>query len=239
MDKQRKDLIKIIYGALINGEICVGNKLLTERELAEKFQVKRTKLREALISLEALGIIDIRERQGIFIGDAGLEYMTRGLELLSSSPVDILSQVYEVRIILETSIAELAAQRRSERDILLLKEEIDFFNYLYATNHPNKGILGSQHNTILHNLIALAARNTVMQRIYECLSKISENSIAAMGSSGLNFHPFAEWPELLLKEHIDLVEAIVDGDPEKAKKMTIIHLENSRIRNQSANTSLK
>ena len=65
MNEQRKSLVKKIYQALKNGEISRGNQLMTERELAEKFGVKRSPLREALIVLETMGVIDIRGRQGI------------------------------------------------------------------------------------------------------------------------------------------------------------------------------
>lgn len=234
MNEQRKTLIKSIYSALQKGEISQGDKLLSERDLAEKFNCKRTTLRESLISLEALGIIDIRERQGIFIGGAGLENFTRGLDLLtSSSPVDFLSQIYEVRMMLEASTAELAAARRTDRDIVILRQEMDFFRYLLKTDHPDKGPLASQHNIILHNLIGAAARNALLQRIHEELSKLSQNAIAAMGTTGLHFHPFSRWPDQLLQEHHDIVEAIANGDGNRAKAAIVVHLENSKRRNQS------
>lgn len=234
MNNQRKQLIKIIYEALKNGEISRGNQLLTERELADRFNVKRSTLREALIALETMGIIDIRERQGIFVGEGSLESMTQGLELLSSSsPVDIISQVFEVRTMFETSAAELAAKRRTERDISLMKGELDFFKYLIETNHPEKSFLGYKHNAILHNLIIAAADNTVLQRIYEGISRLSQNAFTAMRTD-LNFNPYSRWSEILLKEHTDLVEAIIEGDPIKARAMISLHLENSRIRNQEA-----
>ncbi|MCR4431158.1 MAG: FCD domain-containing protein [Tepidanaerobacteraceae bacterium] len=235
MNEQRKNLIKKIYNALKNGEISKGNQLLPERELAKKFNVTRSALREGLIYLEALGIIEIRERQGIFIGEGRLEYITEGLEnLSSSSPVDILSQVFEVRLMIETPAAELAAQRRTDHDIILLKEELDFFHYLNTTNHKDKSLLSTQHNAILHNLIVAAAHNTVLQRIYEGISRLSQNAFTALGNSYLDFHPYIRWPDVLFKEHKNLVDAIIEGNPDKAKAMSILHLERSKLRDQEA-----
>jgi GntR family transcriptional repressor for pyruvate dehydrogenase complex len=235
LNEQRRELIKTIYTALKNGEISKGNQVLSERELADKFQVKRTTLREALISLEALGIIEIRERQGIFVGEGGLLYLTQGLDMLSAySPVDIFSQVFEVRIMVETLAAELAAQRRTERDLSLLWGEIDFFRNLCTTNHPEKGSLGSQHNAIFHNLLITATHNIVLQRIYEGISKLTQNVFTALGDSSLAYHPYAIWPDILLKEHEDLVKAIAAGDSEAAKASLLLHLENSKSRNQDA-----
>lgn len=232
MNEQRKELIKNVYNALKNGEISNGNKLFPERELAEKFQVKRATLREALISLEALGIIEIRERQGIFIGGEGLESITKGMNIQSSSsPVDLLAQVYEVRTMLEPSAAEVAAARRNDRDISLLREEIEFFRFLEETNHSEKGSLGSQHNMILHSLIINATHNNLLQRIYEGLSTLSQNTIVAMGVNSRDFHPYAKWPQILLKEHEDIVKSIIEGNPAQSRAMTILHLKNSRTRN--------
>lgn len=235
MNEQRRQLIKTIYTALKDGEISTGNQLLSERELAEKFQVKRTTLREALISLEALGIIEIRERQGIFVGEGGLQYLTQGLDMLSAySPVDIFSQVFEVRIMVESLAAELAAQRRTERDLALLWGEIDFFRNLCTTDHAEKGSLGAQHNTIFHNLIIAATHNIVLQRIYEGISKLTQNVFTALGDSSLAYHPYAIWPDILLKEHEDLVKAIAAENAAEAKAMLLLHLENSKSRNQDA-----
>ncbi len=235
MNKQKRELIKTVFDALKNGEISRGNQLLTERELAEKFGVKRTALREALIALETLGIIDIRERQGMFIGEGNLDSAVQGLDRLSSSsPVDILSQGFEVRIMIEPAAVALAAQRRTERDIALLRGEIDFFRYLNTTNPPDRSLLGSQHNAILHNLIISAADNMVLHRIYEGISKLSQHAFTVMGNSRLDFHPYALWPDILFEEHCAIVDAIIEGDPQRAMAAMLLHLENSKTRNQDA-----
>lgn len=218
MNEQRKSLVKKIYQALKNGEISRGNQLMTERELAEKFGVKRSPLREALIVLETMGVIDIRGRQGIFIGEGTLETICQGLELLSfSSPVDIISQVFEVRTIFEPPAAELAAIRRTDRDIALLENELESLQNIISVRDLRESPLGSKHNAILHNLIIAATNNTVLQRIYEGISKLSQDTFTVMRTN-LNFNPYQRWPDILLEEHRDLVNAIIKGDPEKQEK---------------------
>ena len=71
MNQQRQALIKDLYESIENRSIIRGQQLLTERELCDIFHVKRSLLREALVALEALGVIDIRERQGMFRSRAG------------------------------------------------------------------------------------------------------------------------------------------------------------------------
>lgn len=233
MNEQRKNLINKIYKALQNQEITIGNKLLSERVLADKFSVKRPVLRDALIALEALGVVDIRDRQGTYLAEATMSNMTEGLEQIASTPVDILSQVFELRIILEVPMAELAAQRRTNHDMILLKNEMEFLENLDASNSCNKGELGSLHNNILHNIIASSTHNRVLLRIFEGLTKVSQNSIAAMGNNGIAFNPFTTWPKILLQEHWNIVNAIISGDSDLAKKNMICHLKNSKKRNQT------
>ena len=235
MNEQRKALVKTIYQALKNGEISKSNKqLLTERELAEKFGEKRLSLREALIVLETMGVIDIRERQGIFIGEGSLETVSQGLELLSfSSPIDIISQVFEVRAIFEPSAAALAAIRRTDRDIALLKNELESMQKIINVKNLRDSPLVNKHNAIFHNLIIAATNNTVLQRIYEGISKLSQDTFTVMRTN-LNFNPYQRWPVILQKEHNDLVNAIIKGDSEKAREMSLIHLGNSRSRNHEA-----
>jgi GntR family transcriptional repressor for pyruvate dehydrogenase complex len=233
LNPQRQKLIKSIYEALKNGEITRGNRLFSERELAEKFQVKRSILREALIALETLGIIDIRERQGMFISEGNMKTLAEGLEFLSHfSPIDILNQTFELRLMIETSAAELAAERRTERHISLLKIEIDFFEKLNATDHPSKDALGFQHNGILHNIIIEAADNMVLLQIYKSIHKLSQNAFSVLGSSELNFHPYKLWPDQLLEEHKSIVAAIISGNGAQAREYMRIHLENSQDRNE-------
>ena len=67
MNSTRKELIQRLTALISKGDIVTGGKLPSERELASILNTSRPLLREALISLEALGYVDIRDRQGIFL----------------------------------------------------------------------------------------------------------------------------------------------------------------------------
>src|ERR1700753_1917999 len=89
---------------VIRGELAPG-EVLTEMALAERLQVSRTPIREALTRLEQDGLI---KRTG------------RGMVIRERSPEEILD-IYEVRILLEADAARVAAERRSSLDVLGLK----------------------------------------------------------------------------------------------------------------------
>lgn len=233
MNKQRQELIHTIYIALKRGEITRGNRLLSERELVEKLNIKRSLLREALIALDTLGVIEIRERQGMFVSTGGAKALASGLEFLASthSPVELITQAFEVRLMIETKAAALAAERRTEHACCLLKTERDLFVRLMKEDHPSKASLGFQHNTILHHTIMGAANNQVLLETFRGVSAVTQNAFSLLGSSNFNFHPYALWFDTLAQEHIDIVDAVIDGDAQKSYEAMERHLLNSVDRN--------
>ena len=67
MNEKRRLVIEKLLEKIHSGEIVVGDKLLPERQLAEAVGETRPVMREGLIALDAMGVIDIRDRQGIFL----------------------------------------------------------------------------------------------------------------------------------------------------------------------------
>ena len=70
MNEKRRQVIEKLLDKIQSGEIVAGDKLLPERRLAEVVGETRPVLREGLIALEAMGVLDIRDRQGIFLSSA-------------------------------------------------------------------------------------------------------------------------------------------------------------------------
>lgn len=236
MNKQRQELIQTLYSAIKSGNIIRGDRLLTERELMTKFNVKRSILREALISLETLGVIDIRERQGMFVKNMGIPLIADSLKFLSDySPISIMEQTFEVRLMIETAAAALAAERRSERACALLETELDFFKNFIADNGGiSKAKLAFKHNIILHNIIVESSSNQVLQEISRGISDLLSESFLVLGSETINFHPYLIWPNELYNEHRDIILSIIERRPDDAYHAMQKHLKNSIIRNRDS-----
>jgi GntR family transcriptional repressor for pyruvate dehydrogenase complex len=233
LNQQRQELIQKIYFSLKKGEILRGDQLFTERELIDYFDVKRGLLREALISLDTLGVIEIRERQGMFLSRQGIPSVASGLESLSSySPIDIINQTFEVRLMIETQAAALAAERRNEHACSLIQTEMVFYEKLRESDHPSRAALGFQHNKILHNIIIDAAGNQVLQETLRGILSLNHNAFAVLGSSSLNFQPYALWFDTLAQEHIEIADAIIKKDKERAFRAMETHLLHSSERNK-------
>jgi GntR family transcriptional repressor for pyruvate dehydrogenase complex len=113
-----------IRDAILSGEIAAGARLPNERELAERFQVGRPTVREALRSLEALGIVEIRP------GRSGGAYATRPSEATLGTALSTLvslegasaQELAEFRISFEAENAWWAAQRADDDDVASLEE---------------------------------------------------------------------------------------------------------------------
>ncbi|MDR0843058.1 MAG: GntR family transcriptional regulator, partial [Acidobacteriota bacterium] len=122
MNPTRKDLIQRLSGLISQGEIVKDGKLPSERELAALMGTSRPLLREALISLEALGYLDIRDRQGIFLAEEAQTQFLKTFDQAHVWPMDILAQVMEIRQIMDPGSTALAALRCKDEDIAKLDE---------------------------------------------------------------------------------------------------------------------
>jgi GntR family transcriptional regulator, transcriptional repressor for pyruvate dehydrogenase complex len=121
------DVFSQIRGAILAGEVPEGERLPNERELAERFEVGRPTVREALRSLEALGIVEIRA------GRAGGAFATRPSETTLGTALSTLvslrgaspQELAEFRLGFEADTAWWAAQRAEADDVLALEQLVE------------------------------------------------------------------------------------------------------------------
>lgn len=235
MNQQQYELIKNIYEAIRSGEIVRSGQLFTERELCERFGVKRGVLQKALISLETIGVIESKERLGTVVVDRPEQLLSDSMPFLSShSPLAIHNQAFDARLILEPQIAALAAQKCSPEQAALLDSEMSFLDELYADtvrSEKEKAELFYQHNIVFHNMIYDVVDNTVLSEINNYVSRLSRDIFTIVGRLPSGFQPYAVWPEELINEHKAIEKAITAHDPETASEMMRQHLLNSRTRN--------
>ncbi len=153
-----------------------GDKLPTERELSELFQVGRPSIREAVRTLFVFGFVDIRQGDGVYVKNPDLDFYFNGiqesLDLLVTVKKNTLFEVYEVRKILETQAASKAAQNAHEDDLAMLQklfEEMeglttDFKGYLEKDAEFHEAIARCTHNAVLYYMITL--QNSLFRRLH-------------------------------------------------------------------------
>jgi GntR family transcriptional regulator, transcriptional repressor for pyruvate dehydrogenase complex len=224
MNSTRKELIQKLIQLISKGNIAVNGKLPSERELASSLNTSRPLLREALISLEALGYLEIRDRQGIFLTSENPNEALRALGQAQVWPLEILSQVMEIRQIMDPGATALAAVRRKAGDIEKMNECISVLEKIHSERDPNEASLGAYWNKVLHSTIFNATGNTLLARLYEGLLEMSEKGITAMRKNVLNYGtPDAN--RQVLEQHRKLVAAIRDKDMDRAGEAAKAHLK--------------
>jgi len=211
-----QDIIQQIINKLEEKQLCIGDRLPSERELSEVIGVSRSTLREAFRVLEQQGIIVTKPGDGRYI--AGLPKESDKLSIFEKFEKAAIWDLLEARETLETRIVELACDRATEEDLINIR---DAEHLLDQGADINLSPLDSDH--AFHLAIAEASKNVMfssfIQINLELLAKIREKTLYSN-----------ERIEQMAKEHRAIREAIEARDKESAKLAQQIHLRNIRRR---------
>jgi DNA-binding FadR family transcriptional regulator len=204
-----------------SGALAPGVKLPSEFELTRTQGVSRTVVREAILRLQASGLVETRQGIGTFV----LDNSERPLELESTRSVggrDVFA-ILELRTCIETEAAGLAAQRADARDLE---------NILHALQaieaRAEHGEDASSEDFQFHLQIARATRNPYL---VDVLSQLDPRM-----SPRANLDP-ERYLSRVNHEHTDIYEAIARGEAEGARAAMRMHLINSRERLRRASSA--
>ncbi|MEK8035520.1 MAG: GntR family transcriptional regulator [candidate division NC10 bacterium] len=112
-----EEIVRQVKQLIAEGKLKSGDRLPPERDLAEKFVVSRTSVREALRALESRGLIEIRAGDGAFVRDISVETLIEPLALVILPHREAVGELFEARRLLEPAIATLAARRATPEEI--------------------------------------------------------------------------------------------------------------------------
>lgn len=206
-------VIKQIRGLIASGQLKSGDRLPSERSLAEKLGVSRTHLRSAIQKLEFYGILRTLPQSGTIVAGIGLTAL-EGLisDVLNLEESDFTSLV-ETRVILETTAAKLAAERRTDADILEIEKAIQAYEEKLKNNES-----AVEEDLMFHLKIAEASKNSVLKSLMLIITPdIVKNY--------LKYKVCDEKTELIAhQEHQKILEYIIQKDGESASKMMAKHL---------------
>lgn len=200
------------------GGFKAGERLPSERELAEMLEVSRPSVREALIALEIEGWVDVRVGSGVYVtgpekrhgaGEAVGAGSTPAAALLDVGAADLL----QARLLIEPLCAELAARNATTEQLKLMEEAT---LALPGSEQPFK------HNDKLHLLIAEACGNAALASTMQHLWTLGENSAIF---NKLNQHlVYGEVWEVAHNEHLPLLKALQKRQPTAARRAMRDHL---------------
>src|SRR4051794_35044482 len=203
-----------IRTAILTGRIKAGDRLSPERELAEQFGVSRVTVRDALRSLEAMGLIQVKvgARGGAFVtaptGSKVAQTMSDMMVMSATTPEDIV----EARLIVELGTVTLACARATEEDLAQLRELCERGRDALAAGNYSRELSWD-----FHSRLGQSAHNGAVGGLTQSFR------------SSLSMHPLrvregSRAHELTVEEHLRIVEALERRDGEAAREEMGDHL---------------
>src|SRR5580700_10357632 len=142
---------------VVNGDWKAGDRIPPERDLCQQLGIARTSLREALKAMELVGMVDSRVGDGTFVCPRS-EFLSRPLLWAFTGTDDTeFQEIMEARIIIEESLAGLAAQRASKQETKAIGEAVQMMQDCIVRGEP---IL--EADMAFHLAIAHASQNNVL-----------------------------------------------------------------------------
>jgi GntR family transcriptional regulator, transcriptional repressor for pyruvate dehydrogenase complex len=200
------EIVRQIKEAMFTGKLQAGDKLPTERELAERFETSRASVREALRTLEPEGLIRIKKGVvgGIFIADVDHRPAAKSFQTLLQLRKVSIQQIAEVRLMFEPQVARLAAERATPDDLRQLEEEIDKMSAAVKDKE-----LPRFYDLKFHLLIARAARNPILEVLAESMLGVASKTISEL-------HPSRDTLRHVLSRHRKVFDAVQRRDSDAA-----------------------
>ena len=185
------------------GSWTVGQRLPTEPELAAELGISRNTVREAMRVLAFSGLIEIRQGDGSY-----LRAVVDPLDTMKALSRCSHEQARETRHILEVEAIGLAALRRTDEDLVALREALTVSGTHYH------GDLDSYIacDMVFHRRLVDAAHNPTLSELYRYFSSI----VGAQLRETLNIVPRRQ---AVFDLHVDLLDAVEQRDPERAKAL--------------------
>lgn len=187
-----------------------GDKLLPERELATRLGVSRATVSQALVALEVIGFVSVRHGDGAILTDSS--GATKVLEALREH-AKRLPDIIDARDALETKIASLAAERRTEEDLAAIAHALEVMEA--DIDEGGRGVTGDE---LFHAAVTAAAHSELLATMMGEISElILETRIESLGQPGR--------PRDSLAAHRRILEEIRAGDPVAAANAMHSHVE--------------
>lgn len=211
-----EQIVDQIGQLVAEGHLKPGDRLPSERELVERFQVSRASIREAISALEMMGLIEVRSGEGTYIRQVNIDSVVAPLAWMLFIEKDTDLELYEARKILEVQAAGLAAERAEEDELSEMFEALEVMRIDLQIQR-----LGEDADHHFHYAIARATHNKILFRL---MNTISDTMRKTLKSSRRKLYEDRSTPNKLYKEHYSIYEAIKKHEVEKAQKLMLDHL---------------
>ncbi len=208
-----EEIVRQVKQLIADGTLKSGDRLPPERDLAEKFRVSRTSVREALRALQSRGLVQIRAGEGAFVSDVSVETLIEPLALVILPHREAVGELFEARRLLEPAIAALAAERATPDEIAEMARILEEQAREVAASRT-----GVAQDTAFHAALAHSAHNRaitmIVNALMDLLTQSREESLQSPGR-----------PRRSHEDHVKILGAIRRGDGPGARLAVLDHLD--------------
>lgn len=213
-NKAYHQVMAYLVDQIRTSQIKKGDKLPTERELAEFLEVSRASIREAYKILTVVGLTVNVPKSGTYVKKEVDEWLSEPMAILFQLSGVQMEDVFEFRKMIEVETATLAAQSITESELDQLTECYE--NMLHAESEIEK----SRYDKRFHYIIAKASKNHIIFNSYNAMSSMLDVFTYDIRAMVLKH----EGEEILEEMHKEIYRAIMDRDKEKARRSMKVHM---------------
>ena len=210
--KATEEVLSQLKEAILRGAYKEGDKLPSERELTEQFNVSRGVVREALRALQVTDYVEVKQGPlgGAFVKEISFNQLNTGFSDLYFSDKLTITEVVQVRQYIEPEVARLAALNIDDMYREKLKTALEEEKYSFASPEDLMKKL-----TKVHFILAEMCGNRLFEGMINAIISLTRRIIRSKQENLLELHGAGE--------HDDIVKSVINGDPEGARKAMEIH----------------
>lgn len=207
------EIARRLLSYLLAGNVKPGEKIPSERKLAEVLGVGRSVVREAIKSLTLLGLLDVRQGDGTYLRSTESDLLPQSIEWGLLLGLKRTRDLIEARQYLEVILAGLAAERRTEADLGALRELVAEMQA--AAGDPERFVAA---DVAFHLRLAQAAGNESLAQIMSSIRSLLQVWISRVMHVDQNFAPS-------VTEHVRILEALEAASIESARTAMQGHMD--------------
>lgn len=201
-EKSYMKVINYIKKQIITGELSIGGKLPAERELSEILGISRNSVREAIRTLDIMGVISSQQGAGNFLTGNFENNLVESMSMMFLLNQIDYQQISQLRRALEMEALMLAIDNITDEEIRTLKNIIF---QLEKETEANNVILDKK----MHYNIALASKNTLIINILQALSEVLDKFIVDLRREILSQE---DSRKILMEAHNGMIDSLINRD---------------------------
>jgi GntR family transcriptional repressor for pyruvate dehydrogenase complex len=205
-------VVNHIRALIENGTLRPGDKIPPEREFARYLNISRASLRTGIGYLAAMGVMKVRHGVGTFVADGPAEFGKASFSLMGVLHGFQSWQMFEVRLILESNLAALAAERATEEHHTALAEEVA--EIFASIDSPADFLI---HDVLFHRILSQASGNPILGALMETITSALYDKRRKTVERSTDLRESAEMHRMIYR-------AIRARNPLEARKLMEQHL---------------